>query len=742
MIGGSSLKHCAIILTLAASSFAASGLTACSRSAPPRPPAEWPIYGGGNANIRYSPLTQITRDNVKQLQQAWTFDSGDAFPGSELQCNPIIVNGTMYATTPKVNVVALDAATGTQKWRFDPHQGRRVLGKMRNRGVTYWSDGGGAEAANAVNSPSGAGADSKPADERIFVAVRQYLYALNAKTGEPIPAFGVNGRVDLRDGLREGERNMVSFSTPGIIFKDLLIVGSTTSENLPTPPGDVRAFDVRTGKLRWTFHTIPRPGEFGHDTWPADAWKYAGSANNWTGMSLDEKRGLVFVPTGSAAYDFYGGNRPGDNLYANALIALKAATGERVWHFQTVRHDIWDRDLPTPPNLVTVMRDGKQVDAVAQLTKSGFVYLFERETGKPLFPIEDRKYPTSDLEGEVTAPTQPLPIAPKPFARQRLTADMLTTRTPAAQAAALAKFKMLRSDGQFIPGSREGTIIFPGYDGGAEWGGSAFDPESSLLYVNSNEMAWILTMVKPPAPDKKAKKIDAQSLYQKECGTCHGKDFKGAPPEFPPLTNIDSKYNRAEAFALLAEGSGRMPAFERLGGPSLRAIIEYVYSGGVTKTEVASSGPSPMDMPYLSDGYVKFLDPDGYPAVSPPWGTLNAINLSTGEYAWTIRFGEYPELAAKGLTNTGTENYGGPVVTAGGILFIGATNYDKKFRAFDKKTGELLWETTLPFAGNATPSVYEVGGRQFVVIAAGGGKSKEPPGAKYVAFALPVDAAR
>jgi quinoprotein glucose dehydrogenase len=726
---------CAMILAIG-------GITAaCAGSAPPRAPAEWPIYGGGNANIRYSPLTQITRENVARLQQAWTFDSGDAFPGSELQCNPIIVNGTLYATTPKVNVVALDAATGQQKWRFDPHQGRRVLGKMRNRGVTFWSDGGGVDAVNSASS----GADSKPADERIFVAVRQYLYALNAKTGQPIPTFGVNGRVDLRDGLREGERDMVSFSTPGIVFKDLLIVGSTTSENLPTPPGDVRAFDVRTGKIRWTFHTIPRPGEFGHDTWPKDAWRYAGSANNWTGMALDHKRGLVFVPTGSAAYDFYGGNRAGDNLFANALIALKAATGERVWHFQTVRHDIWDRDLPAPPNLVTVTRDGRTIDAVAQTTKSGFVYLFERETGKPLFPIDDRKYPASDLEGEVTAPLQPLPIAPKPFARQRLTAEMLTTRTPAAHAAALARFKMLRSDGQFIPGSRQGTIIFPGYDGGAEWGGAAFDPETSLLYVNSNEMAWILTMVKPPAPDKTAKaakKVDVKALYQKECGTCHGADFKGAPPEFPPLTNIDDKYNRAEALALLSEGSGRMPSFARLGNDGLRAILDYIKSGGKTQTEVAATGPSPMDMPYLSDGYVKFLDAEGYPAVSPPWGTLNAINLSTGDYAWTIPFGEYPELAAKGMKNTGTENYGGPVVTAGGVLFIGATNFDRKFRAFDKKTGELLWETTLPFAGNATPSVYEVNGRQFVVIAAGGGKSKEPPGARYIAFALPVDATR
>ena len=672
---------------------------------------DWSVYGGGPDSTRYSGLKQINRENVRNLKVAWTFDSGDAYPGSEMQCNPIVVNGVLYATTPKVNVIALNAATGKLLWRFDPHEGRKVLGKMRNRGVTYWSD---------------------EKQGRIFVAVRQYLYSLDAKSGKPVATFGSSGRIDLREDLRPGEKEMVSISTPGIIYKDLLIVGSITSETLPTPPGDIRAYDVRSGKLRWAFHTIPRPGEFGYETWPRDAWKYTGSANNWTGMALDVKRGLVFVPTGSAAYDFYGANRPGDNLFANCVIALRADTGERVWHFQAVRHDIWDRDFPSPPSLVTVKRNGRLVDAVGQTTKSGHVYLFERETGKTLFPIEYRKYPASDIEGEMTADAQPLPLSPAPFARQQLTADMLTERTPEAHKAVLERFNKLRSAGQFIPGSREGTIIFPGYDGGAEWGGSAFDPETGLLYVNSNEMAWILTMVESPPTSRR---VSGKELYTSECASCHGADLSGTPPEFPSLRSIDERYTESELMTLLFQGSGRMPSFARLGHDGVKAVLDYVTKG--EEKEVIAEGPSPMNMKYLSDGYKKFLDPDGYPAVQPPWGTLNAIDLNTGEYAWKILLGEYPELAAKGMTNTGSENYGGPIVTAGGLIFVGATCYDKKFRAFDKKTGKLLWEVSLPAAGNATPATYEVNGRQFVVIAAGGGKSKDPSGGSYVAFALP-----
>jgi quinoprotein glucose dehydrogenase len=718
-------------------------LAACASREPSAADAarwnDWAVYAGGTDSVRYSGLSQITRDNVSQLQVAWTFDTGDAYAGSELQCNPLIIDGVLYATTPKVNVIALDAATGTLQWRFDPHDGRKVLGKMRNRGLTYWAD-----------------ADGQ--DRRLFVAVRQFLYAIDARTGKPVPTFGAGGRIDLRDHLGRAQppageqKEMVSLTTPGVVYKDLLIVGSIISETLPAAPGDIRAYDVRTGALRWSFHTIPHAGELGAETWPKDAWTYIGAANDWAGLSLDAQRGLVFVPTGSAAYDFYGGNRPGDNLFANSLIALKAETGERVWHFQTVHHDIWDRDLPATPALITVMREGKPVDAVAQVTKSGYVYVFERASGQPLFPIEERKVPTSDLEGEVTAPTQPFPLKPEPFARQRLTADMITTRTPAAHDDALARFKTFRSDGQWVAPSREGTIIFPGFDGGAEWGGPAFDRETGLLYVNANEMAWILKMEPPPAPTKRsgggrgAGVISGKQLYTRECVSCHKADFSGGPPEFPSLIGISDHYTDHEIEMLLTQGSGRMPSFSRLGQESVQAIVRYVTTGRDTvvsaqaqaKANAASKASDATAVKWLSDGYNKFLDIDGYPAVQPPWGTLNAIDLNTGSIVWRIPFGEYPALVANGVKDTGSENYGGPIVTAGGVLFIGATTVDRKFRAFDKRTGKLLWETELPFAGNATPATYTVGGRQFVVIAAGGGKwAGHPPGGTYVAFALP-----
>jgi len=673
---------------------------------------EWAVYSGGPESIRYSKLTQINRDNVNRLQVAWTFDSGDSFPASENECNPIVVNGVLYATTPKINVVALDAATGKLLWRFDPNVGMRVVGKMRSRGVTYWSDG---------------------KEKRVFVAVRQYLYSLDAQTGKPVGDFGDAGRIDLRDNLGREPKNWVTMTSPGIVYKELLIVGSSMAETLPDSPGNIRAYDVRSGKLRWSFHTIPHPGQFGSDTWPKDAWLYSGAANDWAGLSLDVNRGVVFAATGSAASDFYGADRVGDDLFANSVIALKAETGERVWHFQTVRHDIWDRDLPAPPSLVTIFRNGRPLDAVAQTTKSGYVYLFERETGAPLFPVEYRKYPKSDLEGEVTADSQPLPVVPEPFARQRLTADMLTQRTPQVHEEVLARFSKLRSDGQFVPGSREGTIIFPGFDGGAEWGGAAFDPETHLLYVNANEMAWVLRLFEPPP---RTATTSGKNIYLRECAACHGANLQGTPPEFPSLIGLGSRYSDSDVFSLVSHGAGRMPGFERLGEDEMRAVVDYVYSG-VDKS-AKSLAPSSTDPKYVSDGYHKFLDNDGYPAFQPPWGTLTAINLDTGKFVWRCPLGEYPELAAQGMRNTGTENYGGPVVTAGGLVFIAATNFDNKFHAFDKDTGKLLWEATLPAAGNATPSTYEVHGRQFVVIVAGGGKSKgAPSGASIVAFALP-----
>jgi quinoprotein glucose dehydrogenase len=449
-------------------------------------------------------------------------------------------------------------------------------------------------------------------------------------------------------------------------------------------------------------------------------------------MSVDAKRGIVFVPTGSAASDFYGANRTGDDLFANCLIALNAETGKRIWYFQSVHHDIWDRDLPSAPTLLTVKRKGHDVDAVAQTTKSGYVFLFDRETGKPLFPIKNRKYPPSDLEDEVTAKEQPLPTLPAPFARQKLTADMITTRTPEAHQEALDRFMKLRSDGQFIPGSTQGTIIFPGFDGGAEWGGGAFDPTTGLFYVNANEMAWVLRLVRQKPRTGEA---NGRDIFLRNCAACHRSDLTGAPPDFPSLIGVADRYEEGAVKHLISQGEGRMPGFASLGQDQLQAVFEYVYYG--KETVVKDKSPSPLDVKYQSDGYNKFLDKDGYPAIQPPWGTLTAIDLNSGKTIWHIPLGEYPELAAKGLTDTGSENYGGPVVTAGGLLFIGATNYDKVFRALDKTTGKLLWKTTLPAAGNATPSTYEVNGRQYIVIAAGGGKSPAPSGGSFVAYALP-----
>ncbi len=675
---------------------------------------DWKVYGGGPDNIHYSALDQINLNNVQKLEVAWTFDTGDAFPGSQIQCNPIVARGVLFATTPKLRVIALDAATGSLRWSFNSNEAREDVGRKRNRGLTYWEDG---------------------KDQRIYFVDSHFLYALTASSGKPVPVFGEKGRVDLREGLgRDPEEISISVYTPGVVFKDLLILGSVVAEELPSAPGWIRAYDLHTGKLRWTFHTIPNPGEFGHETWPKDAWKYTGGANSWGGMSVDEERGLVFVPTGSAAFDFYGADRVGDNLFANCLIALKAETGERVWHFQTVKHDVWDRDLPAPPSLVTVKRDGHRVDAVAQITKSGYIFLFERENGKPLFPIEYRRVPASDVDGEVLAETQPFPLKPPPFARQVFTEDMVTQRTPEAHKAVLERFRKVRSAGQFMPGSREGTVVFPGFDGGGEWGGASFDPETGLLYVNSNEMTWILRLL--PRFIQKGRSSN-RDLYLTRCAGCHGENLQGSPPEFPSLVGIGNKIPEADIVTLILRGKGRMPGFARLQSQAVQAIARYLISGQDSAVVTEAEEPSPNELKYTIDGYNKFLDPEGYPAVQPPWGTLNAIDLNTGEIVWKIPLGEFPELVNRGMRNTGSENYGGSVVTAGGLLFIGATDYDRKFHAFDKATGKLLWETTLPAAGNATPATYEADGRQFVVIAAGGGKWGQPSGGSYVGFALP-----
>ena len=677
---------------------------------------DWPAYGGAPENNHYSALTQINRGNFKQLAVAWSFDTQEE---GVLQASPIVVDGVLYGITPTQRIFALDAATGNLLWKFDSG----IRGTQPDRGLAYWSDG--KDSASEVNK--------NKKDRRILVGVMNFLYALDAATGLPIPSFGHDGRIDLRENLgREpAAAQSISMTSPGIVYKDLIIVGGRNPETLPAPPGDVRAFDVRTGQLKWSFHTIPRPGEFGYDTWPKDAWKTSGAANNWAGFALDAKRGIVYVPTGSAAFDFYGADRIGDDLFADCLLALNAETGERIWHFQGVRHDLWDRDFPAPPVLLTVRRDGNNIDAVAQTTKQGFVYLFDRTNGKPLFPIADQAYPPSTMPDEIAAAQQPLPTKPAPFSRQRLTEDMLTTRTPELHQWALETFRHFRSEGQFVPLSLgRDTVIFPGFDGGGEWGGPAVDAETGVIYINANDVAWTGAL----APN--TGEHSPRGLYLSQCSICHGENMAGSPPALPSLIGVGARLTGAQIAATIKNGKGRMPGFPNLSDDEASALIGYLTSG--ENKEMASSGETLLAMKYRFTGYRKFLDAEGYPAIAPPWGTLNAINLNTGEYVWKIPLGEYPELAAAGMKNTGTENYGGPVVTAGGLLFIGATNFDKKFHAFDTATGELLWEFTLPFAGNATPATYEVNGRQFVVIAAGGGKDpKSKPGGVYVAFALP-----
>jgi quinoprotein glucose dehydrogenase len=488
------------------------------------------------------------------------------------------------------------------------------------------------------------------------------------------------------------------------------------------------------------FHTVPQPGEFGYETWPPEAYKYIGGANNWTGMSLDEERGIVYVPTGSATFDFYGGNRAGENVFANSLIALNAATGERIWHHQLVRHDLFDYDIPAPPDLVRIRRDGRVIDAVAQVTKTGHIFVFDRETGEPVFPIREMDAPASPLPGEQAWPRQPVPELPAPFARQNFTEDQITDLNPEAHAAVLERFRQLRGREIFAPPSVEGTVVLPGFNGGAEWGGAAVDPASGVLYVNSTDMPWVLNMVGVPAPQADPSARGARA-YLLNCASCHGEDLEGDPQgNFPALADVGSRMTRDEVLAIVNGGRGFMPGFAHLDEGEKEALLSFLMdppgeSGPRTAADVIE--PANVEaLSYAHTGWFRFLDPEGYPAIKPPWGTLNAVDLNTGEYLWRVPLGEFPELKARGVPPTGTENYGGPLVTAGGLLFIAATP-DKKFRAYDKQTGEVLWEADLPAAGYATPSTYEVDGRQYVVIAAGGGKVGSPSGDTYVAFALP-----
>ena len=667
--------------------------------------ADWPEYLGGKERNLYSPLEQINRENVSRLGVAWTYETGDA---DEYQANNLIIDGRLYTPTQSRKVVALNAATGEELWKWDPANENTGPGRARQRGLVYWANENGEE-------------------QRLFTSVDGLLFAINPKTGETIRSFGENGSINLGSGL----------NTPGIAYQDVLIVGGLGGK------GAVRAFDVRTGVQRWIFHLIPRPGEVGYETWPADAHENATGLMPWCGQSLDETRGIVYVATKTAEPDFYGGKRHGSNLFANCLLALNAATGERIWHFQIVHHDLLDKDLPCAPILLTVNHGGKRIDAVAQGTKHGLLFVFNRVTGEPLWPIEERPVPKSDLVGEQAWPTQPFPTKPPPLMRQRYTQDDTSNISPATQQLTLDRILAAPNFGPFPAPSLNETVMFPGFDGGMEWGGGAADPDG-IYYVNINEIPWLLQMIETRHADG-SKLIPGERDYMVYCGVCHGLELKGnLDLKFPPLLDIEKRKTRVEVEQMTRKGGGRMPSYSDMPEAKRAAIIDYVLSKGGPQTAPKDESATRKAAAVVADdegpgyafgGFRRWLDNEGYPAIKPPWGTLNAVDLNTGEIKWKVVLGEYPELTARGIPPTGTENYGGPLVTAGGLIFIGATE-DETFRVFDKKTGEILWKTKLPFGGNASPSTYTVNGRQYVVISAGGGKGGRPRGGTLVAFAL------
>ncbi|GGH36020.1 hypothetical protein GCM10007423_28080 [Dyadobacter endophyticus] len=695
------------------------------------PDSDWPNYGGNKAGNRYSPLDQINVGNVQNLQVAWMYDASEkpdpANPGRQrnraIQCQPIVVNGILYGTTPELKLFALKAGTGEQIWKFEPLKDDRL---NSNRGVVYWENGN---------------------DKCILYTVGSSLYAVNAVTGEIVKRFGKEGRTDIHAGLQTGldhdvSKLSVNATSPGIVFKNTLILGSAVSESGDAAPGHVRAFDVVTGKLKWVFHTIPQPGEYGYETWPRDAYKKIGATNNWSGMSLDEKRGVVYFGTGSPASDFYGGARKGSNLFANCIMALDAETGKRKWHYQTIHHDLWDRDHPSPPNLTTISHNGKKVDVVVQSTKDGLVYVLDRDKGISIFPVEERKVPVNGLPGEHPYQTQKFPLKPAPLSRQVFTEADITDISPEAHAYVKERYSKIKTDHKFAPPSTTGTLLF-GYSGGAEWGGNAVDPDG-VFYQNVNEEPWELIMVDAAQKKSEAPRTLGNSLYLANCAACHGQDRKGSGPELPALADIGKKLSPAQIKGVLKTGSGRMPSFGHLSDKEHDALIDFLLnrekaSSLPLKTANATNRPANKDgfpyMPaYVSKTWQRFTDQDGYPGVKPPWGTLNAIDLNTGEYLWRVPLGEYPELSKKGIPITGTDSYGGPLVTAGGLVFIAGTK-DEKIRAFDKKTGKTVWEYQLPAGGFATPISYQIDGKQYIVIAAGGGRGQRI-GGNYIAFAL------
>ncbi|MCB0686412.1 MAG: PQQ-binding-like beta-propeller repeat protein [Saprospiraceae bacterium] len=684
----------------------------------------WSRYRGDDGINAYSPLSQINKSNVQHLQVAWTYRTGDFTDFSKIECNPIIISGVLYGVSAKMKVFALEADTGREIWVYDPFEpGSKESGF--NRGLTYWEDGD---------------------DKRILVGAKNKLIALNALTGKPFPDFGENGFVDLRKNLRSDtdfENYDVTNTSPGVVFEDLIIVGSSLRENYEALSGDIRAYDVRTGKMRWTFHTLPHPGEFGYDTWSEDSYKNIGGANAWAGVSIDRRRGLVFAATGAPAFDFHGGERKGQNLFANCVIALDAASGKYVWHFQTSHHDLWDYDLPTPPNLTTIRKDGKDIDAVVQLTKQGLIFMLDRDTGKPIYPVEERVVPSSGLADESTWPTQPFPAKPLPLTRTTFDESIITDISPEAHDFIKTEAGKYSWGSIYQPPSLQGIIQLPGFRGGAEWSGGAIDQETGILFVGLNDIPNIVQLV---AEGNDKENLSGQPLievgsriYHTKCTACHGEDRKGNPG-FPSLVDLSNRMKSDNALHILKNGQRNMPAFTELSEEQLTAVVSFLFDINKDQTyqseEPIRTTLAGKPMRYRIKGYKQLLDADGYPGIKPPWGTLCALDLNSTEIKWRVPLGEYPDLVAKGIRNTGTQLFGGGIVTQGGLVFIGASQ-DEKFRAFDKDSGEVLWEYQLPAGGYATPATYDIDGTQYVVIAAGGGGFQGTKTSDhYIAFSL------
>jgi quinoprotein glucose dehydrogenase len=687
--------------------------------------ATWREYGGSQDSSQYSSLTQINRSNVNKLQVSWVYPTVE----NKYFFNPIMVDGLLYVLAKNNSIIALDAATGKEIWVHPSDPGTTLI---TSRGINYW--------------------ESKDrSDRRLLFASNHVLQAIDARTGKPILSFGNNGRVDLKEGLGRDPKTITleQSTTPGRVFENLIVLGSATGQEYDSAPGDLRAFDVRTGKVAWVFHTIPHPGEFGYETWPKDAWKNVGGVNVWGEMTLDEKRGILYVPVASPKYNFYGGNRKGTNLFGDCLLALDARTGKRIWHFQTVHHDIWDYDNNTGPELLTVQHDGKSVEVVAQVTKQGFVFVFDRVTGKPLWPIEERPVPATDMPGEEVWPTQPFPVKPPPFARQKFTADDVSSfiTDPAERARIRDEIQSARNEGLFTPPGLRNTVEMPGNVGGANWGSAAVNPTNGSLYVVSKDFPTMLKL----EPETKVllsgtPEQQGRALFEANCRACHGADRKGQPPGIPSLVNIAAGLKDEQVESIVKQGRGLMPGFQKLSAQDLHSLVSYLF------TPDRASGPLPVAASIPTAGRVRYRSGYGYMTssiglspISPPWTSLTAYDLNQGTIKWTMPLGEVPELAAKGIKNTGAYfPKGGPAVTAGGLIFTGTR--DRKVRALDQETGKVLWEAQVESAIEGIPSVYEVGGREYVVFCAAArdaanlfGKPTAPTQTKgaYVAFALP-----